>query len=133
MTGGAIGHERRYVRLIRRDEAPTKPLGSRGVAHRLLTPGTGSAHLELYVNVLEADSGPGPYHHHSNADNIWFVLAGEGDVTVDGSRFPVRPGDTLLLSRGERHDIQNTGPGQLRVLEIKVPAGSDFVMDETER
>ena len=119
--------------LVRRDEAPTKPLGSRGIAHKLLTPGVGSKHLELYVNRLDSGSGPGPYHYHPNADNIWFVLGGEGEVTVDGERFPVGPGDMLCLAPGERHDIENTGPGELRVLEIKVPSGSDFVTVEDER
>jgi mannose-6-phosphate isomerase-like protein (cupin superfamily) len=120
------------VELIRRDHAPTKPLGSRGIAYRLLGPGS-CQHLELYVNVLDPGSGPGPYHYHSNADNIYFVLAGEGEVTVAGSRIAVRPGDMLLLSPGERHDIENTGREHLQVLEIKAPAGSDFVQAENER
>lgn len=119
--------------FVKRDEGPTKPLGSRGIAHKLLTPGVGSQYLELYVNRLEPGSGPGPYHYHSNADNIWVVLDGHGDVTVDGQRFPVAPGDMLCLAPGERHDIENTGAGELRVLEIKVPAGSDFVTVEDER
>lgn len=119
--------------LVRRDEGPTKPLGTRGTAFRVLTPGAGSELLELYVNVLEPGSGPGPYHYHSNADNIYVVLDGEGEVTVDGARIPVTQGDSLALSPGERHDIENTGPDQLRVLEIKVPAGSDFVTVEDER
>jgi mannose-6-phosphate isomerase-like protein (cupin superfamily) len=119
--------------LIKRDEGPTKPLGTRGIAYRLLTPGAGSQHLELYVNVLESGSGPGPYHYHSNADNIYVVLAGEGEVTVDGERIAVAPGDMLSLAPGERHDIENTGAGELRVLEIKVPAGSDFITVEHER
>lgn len=119
--------------LVRRDEGPTKPLGTRGTAFRILTPGAGSELLELYVNVLEPGSGPGPYHYHSNADNIYVVLDGEGEVTVDGTRIPVAQGDALALSPGERHDIENTGPAQLRVLEIKAPAGSDFITVEDER
>jgi mannose-6-phosphate isomerase-like protein (cupin superfamily) len=119
--------------LVKRDEGPTKPLGSRGTAYRLLVPGSGSDLLELYLNVLEPQTGPGPYHYHSNADNIYVVLEGEGEVTVDGKRIPVTAGDTLSLSPGERHDIENTGSRQLRVLEIKVPAGSDFITVEDER
>ncbi len=119
--------------MVKRGEGPTKPLGGRGIAHRLLTPGSGSQHLELYVNVLEPGSGPGPYHYHSNADNIYVVLGGQGEVTVDGERVPVAPGDMVSLAPGERHDIENTGEGELRVLEIKVPAGSDFITVEDER
>jgi mannose-6-phosphate isomerase-like protein (cupin superfamily) len=121
------------MRLVREAEAPTRVLGTRGVSHRLVTPESGYLPLELYVNVLEPGGGPGPYHYHSNADNIYMVLSGEGDVTVDGVRMPVRPGDTLVLAAGERHDIENTGTAPLRVVEIKTPAGSDFVETEDER
>jgi mannose-6-phosphate isomerase-like protein (cupin superfamily) len=121
------------MRLVRAADAPTKALGTRGVSHRIVPPESGYAPLELYVNVLEPGSGPGPYHYHSNADNIYLVLSGEGDVTVDGARVPLRSGDTIVLSAGERHDIENTGTAQLRVVEIKTPAGSDFVMTEEAR
>jgi mannose-6-phosphate isomerase-like protein (cupin superfamily) len=119
--------------LVKAGAAPTKALGTRGISHRIVPPESGYRPLELYVNVLEPGSGPGPYHYHSNADNIYLVLSGEGDVTVDGVRVPVRPGDTIVLSAGERHDIENTGADQLRVVEIKTPAGSDFVVTEDER
>lgn len=98
-----------------------------------MPPESGYAPLELYVNVLAPGGGPGPYHYHSNADNIYMVLAGEGDVTVDGVRIAVRPGDTLVLTAGERHDIENTGTVPLRVVEIKTPSGSDFVEADDER
>ena len=39
--------------LVRRDEGPTKPLGNRGVAHKLLMPGAG----ELRVLEIKGPAG----------------------------------------------------------------------------
>lgn len=102
--------------------------GERGKSYKLLDPTVGCAGLVFQENVIRAGTDAGPYHYHSNADNIYYVLEGTGRATVDGKTFDVGPGDTLFIPANEPHDVGNTGTGDLRLIECKVPADSDFII-----
>ena len=49
----------------------------------------------------------------------WFVVAGEGVVTLDGSRIEVRGGDAVDVHRGGAHRIHNTGTVPLVFVEVQ--------------
>lgn len=102
--------------------------GGRGISYKLLGPAMGCTGLVFQENVIRPGTDAGPYHYHSNADNIYYVLAGTGRATVEGQTIDVGPGDTLFIPANERHDIANTGADDLRVVECKVPATSDFII-----
>lgn len=122
------------MHLTNMETCETKELrNGRGTSYRLINPNVGCDYLSLHVNVLAPDSGPGPYHYHSNADNIYFVLSGRAKITVGSETFEAGPGDAMLISPGERHDVENIGSDELRVIEVKVPADSDFLVVEQER
>jgi mannose-6-phosphate isomerase-like protein (cupin superfamily) len=57
-------------------------------------------------------------HYHKKLTEIYYILAGEGEMELDGQRHPVRPGDAILIKPGCRH----RAIGQLRVLNVPVPA-----------
>ncbi|HEX7102849.1 MAG TPA: cupin domain-containing protein [Nitrolancea sp.] len=119
--------------VINEQEAPTRVLrGERGISQRLINPSTGSQHVDVHVNILRAGSGPGPYHYHSNAENIYYVLSGTARVTVDGVPHTAGPGVAVFIPPGERHDVENIGTDDLRVIEIKVPHDSDFIIVERD-
>jgi mannose-6-phosphate isomerase-like protein (cupin superfamily) len=50
-----------------------------------------------------------------------FVESGSGTAIVDGRRHPLRAGTLILIERGNRHEIRNTGRAPLRTLNIYVP------------
>jgi quercetin dioxygenase-like cupin family protein len=50
------------------------------------------------------------------------VLSGEGVTETPGGRFPLTPGDTLLVPAGERHVTHNTGTKPL-MLACFFPVG----------
>ena len=114
--------------LIDERNAPTKDLrGGRGVTLQLINPGTGSEYVDVHVNVLKPGSGRGPYHYHSNAENIYYVLEGRARLVIEGVEYFAGPGEAVWIPRNEKHDVMNVGEGELRVIEIKVPADSDFI------
>ena len=102
--------------------------GGRGVSYKLLEPSVGCAGLIFQENVIRPGTDAGPYHYHSNADNIYYVLEGAGRATVDGKSFDIKPGDTLFIPANECHDVTNTGLADLRLIECKLPADSDFII-----
>ena len=48
------------------------------------------------------------YHSHDRRDEVWTVLRGEGEVTLDSLHFTVKPGDTVKLPRGTKHTIKRS-------------------------
>jgi mannose-6-phosphate isomerase-like protein (cupin superfamily) len=52
-----------------------------------------------------------------------FVVAGRGIATINGRRHALRAGTLVLIERGDRHEVCNTGPTPLRTLNIYVPPG----------
>jgi mannose-6-phosphate isomerase-like protein (cupin superfamily) len=111
------------------DEAPTASLrNNRGTIYRLVDQSCGSHNVDFHINVLKAGSGPGPYHYHSNSDNLYYVLEGRARVIVEGKEMFAGPGEAVFIPKGEKHDVANVGEGDLRVIEVKAPAESDFII-----
>ena len=67
------------------------------------------------------DSEGGPDNRHRGADQWLFVQAGTGAAIVNGRRVRLRAGSLVLIERGDRHEIRNTGRTPLRTLNVYVP------------
>ncbi len=60
-------------------------------------------------------------HTHEGQDKFYFVIEGEGDVTVGEEQARIQPGDFVLARSGEAHSLSNPGPGRLLVLVAMAP------------
>ncbi|MFD9795399.1 cupin domain-containing protein [Streptomyces sp. NPDC059070] len=63
-------------------------------------------------------------HRHSRTQELYFVLQGQGEITLDGRPYPVRPRTAVLTALGRRHGLRNTGAQPLSWLVVEVPARS---------
>jgi mannose-6-phosphate isomerase len=59
------------------------------------------------------------YQRHSRRSEHWFVVAGQGAVTLDGRKIVVRSGDAVDVPCGMAHRIQNTGSVPLVFVEVQ--------------
>lgn len=59
------------------------------------------------------------YQVHARRAEHWFVVEGEGVVTLDGAEHPVKAGSALDVARGLPHRIENTGPEPLVFIEVQ--------------
>ena len=67
------------------------------------------------VTRLELEPGASVgYHTHSDNEEVYAVLCGEGVYTEDGEKIPVKPGDVMLCRKGHSHAIENTGKETLK-------------------
>ncbi len=57
-------------------------------------------------------------HYHKKLTEIYLVLEGEGEMELDGERFPVKPLTAILIKPGCRH----RAIGKLKIVNIPVPA-----------
>src|SRR5262249_10034105 len=63
----------------------------------------------------------GPDNRHRGADQWLYVVAGTGVAVVNGERVELREGTLVLIQRGDKHEIHNTGDGPLKTLNVYVP------------
>ena len=82
----------------------------------------GDRHSQAAQMVLTpGDTEGGPENRHRGADQWLFVISGKGVAFVNGKRLPLRAGSLVLIQRGDRHEIKNTGKVPLCTLNIYVP------------
>ncbi|MHB1988688.1 MAG: phosphomannose isomerase type II C-terminal cupin domain [Acidimicrobiales bacterium] len=59
------------------------------------------------------------YQVHSRRAEHWFVVVGEGAVTLGGEVVAVKAGTAVDVERGTPHRIENTGQGELVFIEVQ--------------
>jgi mannose-6-phosphate isomerase-like protein (cupin superfamily) len=85
------------------------------------------------MTIAPGDSEGGPDNRHRGADQWLFVEAGSGIAIVNGERHPLHAGTLILIERGDRHEVRNTGRSPLRTLNIYVPPAYTKSGDELPR
>lgn len=71
-----------------------------------------------------------PPHHHPDADEILFVHAGSGIVTMDGRVAPVSAGAIIYMPRNTGVRLRNTGTQPLRIMAIfSQPGYEEYMRD----
>jgi mannose-6-phosphate isomerase-like protein (cupin superfamily) len=96
-----------------------------GSSIRVLVDGAagGSANQSL----AEAELSPGQEtqrHYHARTEEFYVLLAGSGEMEIDGERKQVAPGDAVLIPAGARHQIR-AGENGVRFLCCCAPPYSD--------
>ncbi len=84
-------------------------------------PSTGlrsATHFVGYVPVARA-----PRHFHTY-DEVIYVLEGDGLFHAPDAVHPLRPGTCIGLPARTVHCLENTGPGEMRLVAVFRPAGS---------
>jgi len=85
------------------------------------------------MTLAPGDSEGGPDNRHRGADQWLFVESGSGVAIVNGRRINIGSGSLVLIERGDRHEIRNTGRTPLRTLNIYVPPAYTKDGDELPR
>ena len=82
----------------------------------------GNARSQAAQMVLDpGDSEGNARNRHSGADQWLLVVSGTGTAKVNRRRLALRSGVLLLIERGDRHEITNTGAERLVTLNFYVP------------
>lgn len=55
-------------------------------------------------------------YHLQKEDEIYYVLAGKGEMTMNGKTFPVSAGDAVLTRPGSSHGIKPVGGDSLTII-----------------
>ena len=68
-------------------------------------------------------------HRHHRSEELYYITAGSGLMTLDDQQFEVTTGDTICIAPGLAHKIRNTGACDLKILCCCSPA---YLHDDTE-
>jgi mannose-6-phosphate isomerase-like protein (cupin superfamily) len=83
--------------------------------------------------IAPGDREGGPDNRHRGADQWLFVVAGKGQARLGARRQALRKGSLLLIERGVKHEIVNTGRTPLKTLNVYVPPAYTKAGDELPR
>ena len=87
------------VKVMRIEDAPVRVMRwDRGKALRLVDEADGAKNVDVHINLINVDSGPGPTHYHAKAENIYVVLEGTVEAIVAGKKVSPGAGRSGLYS-----------------------------------
>jgi oxalate decarboxylase/phosphoglucose isomerase-like protein (cupin superfamily) len=91
---------------------------------------TGAERFSFGMVVLEPGKGHAR-HNHPGAEEIIFVMSGEGEQMIDDQPpIHVRPGACIYIPADIYHSTLNTGWEPMRLLIVYAPAGPERVLRE---
>ena len=77
----------------------------------------------LAEEVLPAGASVGR-HHHTETEEVYYILQGSGRMTVGEEVRDVASGDAVFIPRGFVHSLENTGLMPMTILLVCGPAYS---------
>lgn len=87
----------------------------------LITPWTaGSKHLMMAMLEIEP-GGKLPRHHHGRSEVAVYIISGEGEIEIDGDRYPGTRDNCFFVPVGSEIEIRNVGNEVLRVIVSRAP------------
>jgi len=89
-------------------------------------------HHNRSQSLAEAVVAPGTttrLHRHRTSEELYHITAGHGLMTLGQEHFMVGPGDTVCITPGTPHCIENTGSEPLRILCCCAPP---YAHEDTE-
>jgi len=60
------------------------------------------------------------YHQHKNNEEMYIVLEGEGEMTLNGKKVKITKGDMILNSQNDSHGLVNHSNSNIDLLVIQV-------------
>ena len=73
---------------------------------------------DFTAGVAELEVGGWLGHHRHEPSEIYYVLSGEGTLSVEGRQHHVRSGSAVHVPGGSEHAIRNTGSEELRFFYV---------------
>lgn len=69
------------------------------------------------------------YQRHNCRAEIWTFINGEGEIVLDDERKPIKAGDVIIISRGQKHALR----AMTSLTIIEVQQGNPLIEEDIER
>lgn len=105
--------------LLRHEGATPRERSTCGWRDRLISREDADLGPAAWAHAVDIDGAR--LHHHKRSTELYYVLAGEGTVLLDGVEHAVRPGSMVHIPPGVVHGAR----GRMRVLVVGIPDIAD--------
>lgn len=92
------------------------------VISELIGKGDGDPANHSLARILIPSGKSSHSHYHKLSQETYYILAGQGQMQVNGKEFTLGPGMACHIEQGEIHQIKNEGEEDLVFLAVCVPA-----------
>jgi mannose-6-phosphate isomerase-like protein (cupin superfamily) len=100
-------------REVAREEPGTHDGGGQTIGYSFFSK---VPNLKLVFRKRALKPGSAIGYHLQKEDEIYYVLSGRGQMTIDGKTFHVGPGDAILTRPGSSHGLKQTGAEELVIM-----------------
>ncbi len=115
------------LKIIDLSTAVAEPMEKgRGSKIKLVNTSLGTESLDVHLNRLVPGGPRGSLHKHSQADNIYIVRSGQGELIADGKVYAIRKDQVIFIPAQMTHSLSNVSDELFEIFEIYAPAGSKF-------
>lgn len=105
--------------LVRHEEDSPKERSTCGWRHLLISRQDTNRKVAAWAHAVEIDGAR--EHYHKRSTELYYVLEGEGTVTLDGVEHQVQKGSIVHIPPGVVHGAK----GRVRVLVVGIPDIAD--------
>ena len=114
--------------LVRHEAEAPRERSTCGWRYRLISREDAGTGVAAWVHAVDIDGAR--LHFHKRGTELYYVLSGEGTVSLDGVEHPVRPGSLVHIPPGVVHGAK----GRMRVLVVGIPdiAEDDLFFPDSE-
>lgn len=109
--------------VVRLEDRPPQRTGNRWYREIV------SGEVTQFVGSIPPGRAPDHFHLY---EEVICILEGTGVMWAGKSQTPIGAGSCIFLPRKQIHCVENTGPGELRLLGVFYPAGSPAVRYEID-
>jgi len=95
----------------------------------------GRATKHSFGYVVIPPDGSSRLHYHPHAEETYYITKGKGRMIIDGVEYSVGPGDAILISPPEKHQIFCAGNEDLEFIVVCAPpweASNSVYLDEQQ-
>ena len=76
--------------------------------------------IDCGLIIIKPGTKMGP-HSHNVVEEIFYFLKGVGNMIVNDTYYPAKGGDVFYIEPKEKHDMENTGSEDMKIMFIKTP------------
>jgi len=106
---------------VRFDDQPELEASEERQYRYLINEDAGCEDVTQFLGIVQPSKAP--LHSHPY-DEVGYIVEGQGIAHIDGIQTPLRAGSCFHLAPGQIHRIENSGPGEMRILGVFHPSGS---------